>query len=53
MNDRPFEEWEKALRSNCNPSVQFVVLMIPGQKGKPNHYDKLKQLLLREMPIPS
>lgn len=41
-----FDEWERTIRENINPSVQAVVLLLPGQKGKAPLYDDLKRLLI-------
>ena len=48
-----FSDWETALKSNLNPSVQAVVLILPGAKGKAPLYDDLKRLLLKDLPVPS
>jgi aubergine-like protein len=41
------------MKDNLNPSVQAVVLILPGAKGKAPLYDDLKRLLLKELPVPS
>ena len=48
-----FEDWEKVIRENINSSVQAIVLILPGQKGKAPLYDDLKRLLIKEIPVPS
>jgi len=48
-----FSDWEEAIRKNINPSVQAVVLLLPGAKGKAPLYDDLKRLLICEIPVPS
>ena len=48
-----FPDWERALKDNLNPSVQAVVLILPGAKGKAPLYDDLKRLLLKDLPVPS
>jgi len=46
-------DWEQQIRQNLNPSVQAIVLILPGAKGKAPLYDDLKRLLLKEIPVPS
>eukprot|EP00347_Sterkiella_histriomuscorum_P022394 403330644 len=46
-------DWMQAIKDNLNNSVQAVVLILPGQKGKAPLYDDLKKLLLKEVPVPS
>lgn len=48
-----FDEWENVIRQSINPSVQAVVLLLPGQKGKAPLYDDLKRLMINEIPVPS
>jgi len=47
------DNWIKALKEHLNEGVQMVVLILPGQKGKPNLYNDVKKFLLTEYPIPS
>ena len=53
VNSPRVEDWMKELKSNLNPQVQAVVLILPGQKGKAPLYDKLKMMLVTEVPVPS
>ena len=46
-------DWENSIKDNLNPSVQAIVLILPGQKGKAPLYDDLKKILLKEVPVPS
>ena len=48
-----FQDWEQSLKSSLNPSVQAIVLILPGAKGKAPLYDDLKRLLLKDLPVPS
>ncbi len=48
-----YEDWERVIKENINPSVQAIVLILPGQKGKAPLYDDLKRLLIKEIPVPS
>ena len=48
-----FADWENALKSNLNNSVQAIILILPGQKGKAPLYDDLKRLLIHQIPVPS
>lgn len=48
-----YRDWEMAIKNNLNPSVQAVILLIPGSRGKGPLYKDLKKLLLTECPIPS
>lgn len=41
------------MKENLNPSVQCVVLLLPGAKGKAPLYDDLKRLLIKDIPVPS
>ena len=53
MRSNRFEEWEREIRGSINTTVQAVVLLLPGQKGKAPLYDDLKRLLIKEIPVPS
>ncbi|CDW80416.1 macronuclear development protein 1 [Stylonychia lemnae] len=53
MKGTRFQDWEQAIRENLDGSVQAIVLILPGQKGKAPLYDDLKKLLLKEVPVPS
>jgi hypothetical protein len=48
-----FPEWRDVLKANLNPSVQCVVCLLPGQKGKAPLYDDIKSLLMKDIPVPS
>ena len=48
-----FNEWQQCLKSNLNPKVQCIVLLLPGQKGKAPLYDDIKKMLLKDVPVPS
>jgi aubergine len=48
-----FDDWQRVVKENLNPSVQAVVLLLPGAKGKAPLYDDLKRLLINEIPVPS
>jgi len=52
-NAMRIDNWKKEIKAKLNPSVQAVVLLLPGQKGKCNLYDDVKKLLLTECPVPS
>jgi aubergine-like protein len=45
--------WTRELKAKLNPSVQAVVLLLPGSKGKNTLYDDVKSYLLSEFPVPS
>jgi putative heme iron utilization protein len=45
--------WVTELKNNLNSEVQAIILLMPGQKGRPNAYDEVKRFLLAEFPIPS
>jgi len=47
------ESWKRELRSKLNSSIQFVVLLLPGSKGRCGTYDEVKRFLLTEFAIPS
>jgi aubergine-like protein len=53
LRTNKFSEWEQCLKDNLNSSVQAVVLILPGQKGKAPLYDDIKRLLLTKIPVPS
>jgi hypothetical protein len=48
-----YNDWENAIKNNLNSSTQFVVLLIPGSRGKGPLYKDLKNLLFTKFPIPS
>jgi hypothetical protein len=47
------DSWKRELKQRLNGSVQAVVLLLPGQKGKCGTYDEVKKYLLTDIPIPS
>lgn len=47
------DNWIKSLKAQLKEGVQMVVLLLPGQKGKCQHYDDVKKFLLTEFPVPS
>lgn len=47
------DAWKREIKSKLNEGIQFIVLLLPGAKGKNNLYDDLKRFLLTEYPIPS
>lgn len=46
-------DWERTLKANLDPSVQAVVLILPGKKKNGTFYDECKKLLLTQCPVPS
>ena len=53
VNGTRSHDWIKSIEQNLNDSVQAVVLILPGQKGKAPLYDDLKKLLINKIPVPS
>jgi hypothetical protein len=53
MRSTRYEDWEREIRASINTTVQAVVLLLPGQKGKAPLYDDLKRLLITDIPVPS
>ena len=51
--DDQASSWEDAIKKNINPKVQFVVFILPGQKGKGKCYSEIKKLLIKSIPVPS
>lgn len=47
------DNWIKVLKQKLKEGIQMVVLLLPGQKGKCQHYDDVKKFLLTEFPVPS
>jgi putative heme iron utilization protein len=52
-NSMQGKSWVTELKNNLNSEVQAIILLMPGQKGRPNAYDEVKRFLLAEFPIPS
>lgn len=52
IHGKKFEDWEKALKMNTDPSVQAVILLMPGTKKKGEFYNECKKLLVAQCPIP-
>jgi len=53
VDGRNFSDWEKVFKKELNPSVQAVVLLLPGRKKASPFYDDCKRFLLTQCPIPS
>ena len=47
------EDWDYAFQKNLDPSVQAVILLLPGKKKSSPYYDSCKHYLLTKCPIPS
>lgn len=47
------QTWIKELKAKLNSSIQAVVLLMPGQKGRGELYNDVKRYLLAEFPVPS
>ena len=53
IDGRDYKDWEKQFRQYLDPSVQAVILLLPGKKKSSPLYDDCKKFLLTEFPIPS
>jgi len=53
IDGKNFEDWERTFSSNLDPSVQAVILLLPGKKKSAPYYDDCKKFLLTKCPIPS
>jgi len=50
---KDFNDWETVFQKNLNPSVQAVILLLPGKKKSGVFYDECKKYFLTKCPIPS
>jgi hypothetical protein len=50
--DNDFNCWENAIRDICKPGTSFLVAILPGAKGKGKFYSEIKELLIKEIPVP-
>jgi len=53
IEGRSFGDWEYSFKKYLDPSVQAVILLLPGAKKKSPFYDQCKHYLLTQCPIPS
>jgi len=53
VNGYSTQDWIKTIEANINPSVQLVLCICPGQKGKAPMYSEVKYLLTSKYPVPS
>ena len=53
VEGRNFEDWQYSFKKNLDPTVQAVILLLPGAKKKSPFYDQCKHYLLTKCPIPS
>ena len=51
--DDDFKNWEKLILDKINSKCDFVVFILPGQKGKGKCYSEIKSLLIRKIPCPN
>lgn len=53
IDGKNFDDWEYMFKKNLDPSVQAVILLLPGRKKSAPFYDSCKHYLLTKCPIPS
>ena len=53
VDGRNYEDWEDNFKKVLDPSVQAVILLLPGKKKSSPFYDDCKRFLLTKCPIPS
>ena len=53
IRSNKFDDWREVIERSLNSTVQAVVLILPGAKGKAPLYDDLKRLLINKIPVPS
>ena len=53
IDGRNYEDWERSFNKVLDPSVQAVILLLPGKKKAAPFYDDCKKFLLTKCPIPS
>lgn len=53
IDGRNFEDWQDKFNQVLDPSVQAVILLLPGRKKAAPMYDDCKRFLLTKCPIPS
>ena len=51
VNSNRIEDWCAMLKKNLNPSVEFVIMILPGNKNNPLYKD-IKKMMLCDLPIP-
>jgi hypothetical protein len=50
--DDDWNNWESLIKNNINPSVNFIVFILPGGKGKGKFYNEIKRHLFTKIPVP-
>jgi aubergine-like protein len=53
VDGKGFDAWEEQFSKVLDPSVQAVILLLPGRKKAAPFYDECKNFLLTRCPIPS
>lgn len=53
VDGKNYEDWESVFKKNLDPTVQAVILLLPGNKKSSPFYDSCKHYLLTKCPIPS
>jgi hypothetical protein len=47
------EMWKETLQSKLDNTVQAVILLLPGSRGRCPLYDEIKKILIEEIPVVS
>ena len=47
------EMWKETLQAKLDHTVQAVILLLPGSRGRCPLYDEIKKFLLEEIPVVS
>ena len=48
-----WQDWDRVLRTTLNPTVKFIICVLPGSRGKSRLYDDLKRLTFSTFPVPN
>jgi aubergine len=48
-----WQDWDRILRQNLNPTVKIVICVLPGSRNKSKLYDDLKRLTFSSYPVPT
>jgi aubergine-like protein len=53
VSSERWSDWDRVLRSTLNPTVKFIICVLPGSRGKSRLYDDLKRLTFTTFPVPN
>jgi aubergine-like protein len=53
VSSERWQDWDRVLRATLNPTVRFIICVLPGNRGKSRLYDDLKRLTFSRFPVPN